>query len=42
MGQPYGNSVDWWSLGIVIYELFSGEVNYKKKKKLNLFIKESF
>jgi serine/threonine protein kinase len=25
MGQPYGNSVDWWSLGIVIYELFSGE-----------------
>jgi serum/glucocorticoid-regulated kinase 2 len=24
LGQPYGNAVDWWSLGVVLYELFTG------------------
>eukprot|EP00027_Filamoeba_sp_ATCC50430_P017565 CAMPEP_0168566486 /NCGR_PEP_ID=MMETSP0413-20121227/14443_1 /TAXON_ID=136452 /ORGANISM="Filamoeba nolandi, Strain NC-AS-23-1" /LENGTH=426 /DNA_ID=CAMNT_0008598505 /DNA_START=272 /DNA_END=1550 /DNA_ORIENTATION=+ len=24
LGQPYGNSIDWWSLGVVIFELFTG------------------
>jgi len=24
LGKPYGNSIDWWSLGVVTYELFTG------------------
>jgi len=24
LGQPYGNLIDWWSLGVVLYELFTG------------------
>lgn len=24
LGQPYGNAIDWWSLGVVCYELFTG------------------
>jgi len=24
LGQPYGNAIDWWSLGVVIFELFTG------------------
>eukprot|EP01119_Soliformovum_irregulare_P005485 TRINITY_DN1723_c0_g1_i2.p1 TRINITY_DN1723_c0_g1~~TRINITY_DN1723_c0_g1_i2.p1 ORF type:complete len:442 (-),score=129.97 TRINITY_DN1723_c0_g1_i2:37-1362(-) len=24
LGQPYGNAIDWWSLGVVLYELFTG------------------
>lgn len=26
LGQPYGNLIDWWSLGVVLYELFTGMV----------------
>jgi serine/threonine protein kinase len=26
LSQPYGNGIDWWSLGVVLYELFSGSV----------------
>ena len=25
--QPYGHSVDWWSLGILMYTLLTGEVS---------------
>eukprot|EP01114_Cavostelium_apophysatum_P001127 TRINITY_DN10968_c0_g1_i1.p1 TRINITY_DN10968_c0_g1~~TRINITY_DN10968_c0_g1_i1.p1 ORF type:complete len:531 (-),score=159.02 TRINITY_DN10968_c0_g1_i1:65-1657(-) len=24
LGQPYGNAIDWWSLGVVLFELFTG------------------
>lgn len=24
LGQPYSNAIDWWSLGVVMYELFTG------------------
>jgi len=24
LGQPYSNLIDWWSLGVVMYELFTG------------------
>jgi len=24
LGQPYGHAIDWWSLGVVLYELFTG------------------
>jgi len=24
LGQSYGNAIDWWSLGVVMYELFTG------------------
>ncbi len=26
LGQPYGGAIDWWSLGVVLYELFTGMV----------------
>jgi len=24
LGQPYGNAIDWWCLGVVLFELFTG------------------
>jgi len=24
LSQPYGNGIDWWSLGVVLFELFTG------------------
>ena len=26
--QPYGFSVDWWALGVLIYEMLAGQVSY--------------
>lgn len=40
-GDPYGKSVDWWSLGIVMYQLLVGTVPFKMTgKNLGAFVKK--
>jgi len=32
LGRPYGNGIDWWSLGVVLYELFTGTNPFDAKE----------
>ena len=50
MGQPYNNSVDWWSFGVLIFEMLTGcspfnglseEDLYKDIIRLNLYFPPS-
>lgn len=29
--EPYGKSVDWWALGIITYEMLTGETPFKQE-----------
>lgn len=29
--QPYTFSVDWWALGVLIYEMLAGQVSEKRQ-----------
>ncbi|OMJ07534.1 Ribosomal protein S6 kinase beta-2 [Smittium culicis] len=35
--KPYEKSVDWWSLGILIYEMLTGKVPYKGKSHKQVY-----
>jgi len=37
--QPYGFSIDWWALGIVIFELISGRVPFASRDRRKMFDK---
>lgn len=38
--QSYGKAVDWWTLGIIIYEMIMGVPPfYEKESRANLFYK---
>jgi len=38
-GSHYGKAVDWWSLGILVYQLLCGETPYKFEGDFRLFLK---
>lgn len=37
LGQPYGESVDWWSLGILIFEMLTGWPPWSDENRDTLF-----
>lgn len=37
--KPYGKSVDWWALGIVLFEMVSGHTPFNASNKRKLFNK---
>lgn len=37
-GKGYGVSVDWWSLGIILYEMLQGRVPFTGSNQIELFI----
>ncbi|XP_068129858.1 protein kinase C theta type-like [Hyperolius riggenbachi] len=39
LGQPYGTSVDWWSLGITVAEMLTGELPFYDGSNEETFIR---
>lgn len=37
--QPYSFSVDWWALGVVMFELLSGRVPFASRDRRRIFVK---
>lgn len=38
-GQTYGFEIDWWALGVVLYELLVGESPFKAPETMQLYTK---
>ncbi|XP_073421247.1 microtubule-associated serine/threonine-protein kinase 1-like [Dendrobates tinctorius] len=37
LGEGYGRPIDWWSIGIIMYEFLTGDVPFKGRYKSDIF-----
>ena len=37
LGQPYGSAVDWWSMGVILYEMLVGATPFWSTTVQDLF-----